>query len=61
MGYIVEVEDTREVLVFEEEKPFLEHFYTAARKGNDLILVSASRKVMNFLVRKYKSSSSKGK
>lgn len=61
MGYIVEVEDTREVLVFEEEKPFLEHFYAAARKGSDLVLVSASRKVMNFLERKCKSSSSKGK
>lgn len=60
MGYIIEVEDTREVLVFEEEKPFLEHYYAAARKGNDLVLVSASRKVMNFLERKYKSSS-KGK
>lgn len=61
MGYIVEVEDTREVLVFEEEKPFLEHFYAAARKGNDLILVSASRNAMCFLERKYKSRSSKGK
>lgn len=60
MGYIVEVEDTREVLAFEEEKPFLEHFYAAARKGNDLILISASRSVMCFLERKYKSSS-KGK
>ena len=61
MGYIVEVEVTRVVLIFEEEKPFLEHFYAVATKGNDLILISASRKVMNFLEKKYKSSSSKGK
>lgn len=59
MGYIVEVEGTREVLTFEEEKPFLEHFYAAARSGNDLILISASRKVMCFLERKYKSSKGK--
>lgn len=60
MEYIVQVEDTHEVLVFKDTLPFLEHFYTAARKGNDLILVSASRNVMDFLERKYKSSS-KGK
>lgn len=59
MGYIIEVEDTHKVLVFEEKSPFLEYYYTAARKGNDLILISASRKVMCFLERKYKSSKGK--
>jgi hypothetical protein len=59
MGYIVEVEDTHKVLVFEEKSPFLEYYYAAARKGNDLILISASRNAMCFLERKYKSSKGK--
>lgn len=56
MEYIVQIENIHKVLVFKDTLPFLEHFYTAARKGNDLILVSASRNVMDFLERKYKNS-----